>query len=192
MNRKPHIAVFLGTARTGRNSEHVAKYITEVLGTDERVDVQLYDVRDYMTDRTIPDWQPDGETEKTAPWRAVAAKADAFIMVCPEYNSGYPGEWKMVMDQDESNYIGKPAFIAGVSAGGFMGSRLMEHMNSILNRLGFAYVHAPLYFGKVGDFVAMDTDARDEQYKKRILKSLNKLLVYETRLRGINAELNAK
>jgi NAD(P)H-dependent FMN reductase len=192
MKRTPHIAVVLGTARTGRNSEHVAKYITDVLASTGKVDAQLYDVRDYMTDRTVPDWQPDGEAEQTSAWRAAAAKADAFIMVCPEYNSSYPGEWKMLMDQDGNNYMGKPVLVAAVSGGAFMGARVVEHMHGVLNRIGMVYVHATLYFGRVTDFVAMDTEARDEKYKKRILKSLAKLRLYEDRLHGLNAELLQK
>jgi NAD(P)H-dependent FMN reductase len=192
MEHTPHIAVVLGTARTGRNSEHVATYIVDTIMAAGGAEAQLYDVRDYMSDRTIPDWQPDGEAEKTAGWRAVAAKADAFVMVVPEYNSGYPGEWKIVMDQDGKNYMGKPAIVAGVSSGGFMGARVIEHIRPIMVRLGFICIHAPLFFGNVGSFVEATADDRDEQYKNRVLKSVSKLLLFEGRLRGMNAELNTK
>jgi NAD(P)H-dependent FMN reductase len=189
MDRTPHIAILLGTARTGRNSEHVAKYILDIVSSDDRADARLYDVRDYMTDRTIPDWQPDGETEQTSAWRAVAKQADAFIMVVPEYNSGYPGEWKLVVDQASKEYVGKPVITVGVSNGPFMGARMTEHIRPILTRLGFVSIHAPLYVGTVKEFIAMDSATRDEQYKDRITKSLNVLLAYEARLYGIQDEL---
>ena len=107
-------------------------------------------------------------------------------MVVPEYNHGYPGEWKMVIDQDGNNYIGKPVITAGVSRGPFMGARVTEHIRPILTRLGFVSIHAPLYFGNVEDFVAADQTMRDEQYKGRIIKSLDTLLQFEKRLHGIN------
>lgn len=187
--RKPHIAVLLGTARTGRNSEAVARYITDTISADGRADAVLYDVRDYLQDRTIPDWQPDGEAEQTTAWRAVASKADAFIMVLPEYNHGYPGEWKMVIDQDGVNYRGKPVITAGVSRGPFMGARVVEHVIPVYTELGMVYVPYPLYFGSVGDFVAADAAARDDQYTQRVIKSLDKLLLFEKHLHGIQKEL---
>lgn len=189
MNRIPHIAVLLGTARTGRKSEHVARYIVDTLQKDARVDVVLYDVRDYVQERTIPTWQPGDETNATAPWRDVAKKADAFIMVLPEYNHGYPGEWKMVIDQAGPEYLGKPVMEVGVSTGPFMGARVIEHVRPVLVYLGLVNTNAPLYFGNVGNFVTADEVTRDAEYKEKIMKSLNILLAYESRLHGINADL---
>jgi NAD(P)H-dependent FMN reductase len=189
MNRIPHIAVLLCTARTGRKSEHVARYITDSITTDGRAHAALYDVRDYMQDRTIPDWQPEGEADRTSKWRAVAAQADAFVMVIPEYNHGYPGEWKLVIDQASKEYLGKPVLLVGVSAGPFMGARMVEHVRPIVNYLGLICMKDALYVGQVGEFVSADAATRDAQYKDRILQSLNTLLVYEARLNGIHAEL---
>lgn len=185
----PHIAVVLGTARTGSNSEHVAAYIASQINADGRADAEVYPVRDYMQDRTIPDWHDQTETVHTSSWRKVAAAADAFIMVVPEYNNGYPGEWKLVVDQDGKNYRGKPVIAVGVSSGAFMGARVVEHMQPVLVRLGFTVVHAPLYFGHAKEFAASNQESKDEQYQERIITSLDKLLLFESRLRGINALL---
>lgn len=95
----------------------------------------------------------------------------------------------MVIDQASKEYLGKPVITAGVSAGPFMGARMTEHIRPILTRLGFVSIHAPLYFGSVGDFVNAETAIRDEQYKERIIKSLDTLLTYEARLHGISSEL---
>lgn len=185
----PTIAVLLGTGRTDRKSEAVANYIVDTINAIGTADAVLYDVRDHVTDRTIPDWQGGEETEQTRAWRDAADAADAFIMVLPEYNHGYPGEWKLVIDQDGKHYRGKPVITAAVSVGGFMGARIVEHVIPVYTELGFVYLPYPLYFGKVGEFVEANQTARDEQYRSRIEKSLDKILLFESRLRGINAEL---
>jgi NAD(P)H-dependent FMN reductase len=95
----------------------------------------------------------------------------------------------MVIDQAGPEYIGKPVMEVGVSTGPFMGARVIEHVRPVLVYLGLVSTNAPLYVGNVGDFVTADEVTRDAQYKEKIMKSLHILLAYESRLHGINAEL---
>src|SRR5262245_58802077 len=116
---KLSIPVILGTARSGRESEKVAKFVHE-FAVQHGFLTELVDVRDYLQSFTE-------EKELTA-WKEKATAADGFIIVSPEYNHGYPGELKMFLDSAYVEYNHKPLGIVGVSDGMAGGIRMAEQL----------------------------------------------------------------
>ena len=49
-------------------------------------------------------------------------RSDALVIVAPEYNHGYPGMLKHVLDTNLHEYVHKAVGVVGVSAG-FGGAR---------------------------------------------------------------------
>src|SRR3989338_967971 len=99
-----YIPVILGTAREGRTSENVAKFVLEQV-KKTGVETELIDVRNYevapVTDNT--------ETKDFANrYGEKVVRADGFVIVSPEYNHGYPGELKMLLDEVYTEYVKKP------------------------------------------------------------------------------------
>jgi NAD(P)H-dependent FMN reductase len=90
--------------------------------------------------RELAQW-PDlvvDEIDPIAPARIpeVVADADAFIVVTPEYNHGYPSALKALIDSFPTQWQAKP--VAFVSYGGISGGlRAVEQL-----RLVFAELHA--------------------------------------------------
>jgi len=88
-----YIPIILGTAREGRQSEKVAKFmLQETLKTG--LETEIIDVHDFRIKAT-------DNTEKSPLAKKLAEKVnkvDGFIIVSPEYNHGYPGELKMMLD----------------------------------------------------------------------------------------------
>ena len=183
---KTHIALVLGTGREERASEHVANYIQSQLEDQDDLEMSFHDVRDYVDGVSIGAWQ---ESDKAKAWRAAADNADAFLFVIPEYNFGYPGEFKMLLDSAFDEYLAKPVLFAGVSAGTFGGARMISSSMALVAKFGMIYVPNELYFGKVKDFGAAAAEDRDEQYKKRVHKAVGKLLVYAEHLKGLSEKL---
>src|SRR5947207_15351957 len=92
-DRSLFIPVILGTARQGRMSEHVARFVHgEVLKRDG-VATELIDVRALPFPTTDA-----GEAIKNPVFSATIARADALVIVTPEYNHGYPGLLKHALD----------------------------------------------------------------------------------------------
>ena len=150
--------------------------------------MRLCDVRDYMNTATIPPWQ---QCPETAAWRAVVAQTDAFLFVVPEYNWSFPGEFKLVLDQELGGYAGKPAIVAGVSSGLFGGSRMIVSLMPFLHKIGLVHLPYPLHFGMVKEFVEKSDEEIRDEYGSRVDKSIKKLLIYESHLRGINEVLSS-
>ncbi|KKQ35860.1 MAG: hypothetical protein US52_C0014G0005 [candidate division WS6 bacterium GW2011_GWA2_37_6] len=94
---------------------------------------EIIDARDLASDRTIVDWMYKGGKlpEKMQKWKEIVQKADGLIFVIPEYNHGYPGEFKIVFDMIFNEYKRKPVSVCAVSDGMFGGARMLEQVWSL-------------------------------------------------------------
>ena len=135
MNRPLFIPVILGTVRKGRASENVAKFVYEQLKKREGVETELIDIREL----NFPG-DDAGEQIKHANFSAACERADGLVVVTPEYNRGYPGMLKHVLDSNLKEYIHKAVGICGVSAGGFGGTRVIENLLPVMRELGLVTI----------------------------------------------------
>src|SRR6185295_13907555 len=94
MNHSPlFIPVILGTARKGRASENVARFVHGELQKLQGVETELIDILGLEFPNTDA-----GEALKHAGLSETIARADGLILIVPEYNHGYPGLLKHVLD----------------------------------------------------------------------------------------------
>jgi NAD(P)H-dependent FMN reductase len=129
-------AIVIGSVRDGRLAPHVANWFVDQ--ASGRSDLEL-DVIDLI-DAALPDGlrghfggERPNEVEALRPRLAAA---DAFVIVVPEYNRGYPGALKIAIDSFHTEWNAKP--VGFVSYGGISGGlRAVEQL-----RLVFAEVHA--------------------------------------------------
>lgn len=169
------IPVILGTAREGRASEAAAKFVLNEL-TAAGHETQLIDLRDYRFGETIPEWLPNKEkVAQTEGWRAIAARAQAFMIVSPEYNHGYPGELKMLLDSAYSEYAKKPVAICGVSSGGLGGARMVEQLRLVAIELVMFPTRGAVYFSNIGKLFNPDGTITDDTFKKRVADLITEL-----------------
>ncbi|MBD2341316.1 NAD(P)H-dependent oxidoreductase [Calothrix sp. FACHB-156] len=138
------IPVILGTSRQGRQSEYVAKFIVEQVATRDRLQTELIDIRNIAiaTDDA-------GESIKDPQFSATIERADGLIIVAPEYNHGYPGLLKHVLDTCLKEYIHKAVGICGVSAGSFGGTRVIQNLLPVMRELGLVTIFYDLNFSEV-------------------------------------------
>ncbi len=135
------IKIILGSVREGRFGDKPAKWITDIASKTEGVEVELLDLKDYMlpifAEATSPAYV-EGKygTEAVNKWAEKIAEADAFIIVTPEYNHGYPASLKNNIDYLYKEWNKKPvAFVAYGSAGG---ARVVEQLKEIAVELQMA------------------------------------------------------
>lgn len=170
-----NLTVVLGTARKGRESEKVARLIHKTSVYGGLVDVEYVDVRDHVTFSATTRFGEEelGEYE----WKDIASKSDGFIFVLPEYNHGYPGEWKLLMDSlYKTEYMGKVAGIVGVSSGIFGGARAVEQATLSLATRGMYVLKDTLHIGMVKDKFEVNGDFSEEEDKKRMGKFIDNVI----------------
>jgi NAD(P)H-dependent FMN reductase len=180
------IPVILGTGRRGRLSEPVAKFVFAELLKRDGVESELIDIR------TLP-LHPDGPAEelKDAVFAGKMERADALVLVVPEYNHGYPGLLKHALDMNLKEYIHKAAGICGVSAGPFGGARVIENLLPVLRELGLMTIFADVNFGNAGKIFDETGRLLEEAYVRRVGKFFDELIWMARTLRAGRARVDA-
>jgi NAD(P)H-dependent FMN reductase len=171
-NERPlSIPVILGTSRKGRMSVHPARFVVERLARRPGVDTQLVDIM------TLPLPVDDaGEGVKDPHFSATMRRADALILVAPEYNHSFPGLLKHVLDSCLEEYIHKAAGIVGVSAGAFGGARVIQNLLPVLRELGLMTIFTDVYFGAVHKVFDDAGKLLETAYMGRVDNFLDELL----------------
>ena len=171
-NRSLFVPVILGTVRKGRASENVAKFVFEQVKRREAVESELIDIGQLK----FPG-DDAGEQIKDKRFSETCERADGLVLVVPEYNHGYPGMLKHILDSNLKEYIHKAVGICGVSAGGFGGTRVIQSLLPVLRELGLITIFwdgnfsgAQALFDEAGNIKDRDT------HEKRIDKFLGELI----------------
>jgi NAD(P)H-dependent FMN reductase len=180
MNTKPlFIPVILGTSRKGRASENVAKFVFGEVQKREGVETELIDIRELAF--PIDD---AGEQIKDPKFSATIERADGLVIVTPEYNHGYPGLLKHVLDSNLQEYIHKAVGVCGVSAGGFGGVRVIENLLPVLRELGLVTIFWDGNFSGAQKLFDEDGNILDRAtHEKHIDKFLGELVWMSKTLR---------
>lgn len=165
------IPVILGTPRQGRRSEHPAHLVLEETKKRAGVETTLIDVRSLHM--RLDD---AGEEMKDPAFSATVERADALILIVPEYNHGYPGLLKHALDMNLKEYVHKAVGLCGVSAGPFGGSRVIEHLLPVMRELGLVTTFADVNFSTVQKVFDNNGKLLDESFVRRVNKFLDELL----------------
>jgi NAD(P)H-dependent FMN reductase/ribosomal protein S27AE len=165
------IPVILGTARQGRMSLPVAKLMTSELSRRPGVETALIDVAELRlpTDGA-------GQAIKDPAFSAQMSRADALVVVSPEYNHGYSGLLKHLLDTCLEEYIHKAVGVVGVSAGPWGGTRGIQDLLPVLRELGLVTIFWDVNFSNVQSAFDASGALRDPAYLPRIDKFLTELL----------------
>jgi NAD(P)H-dependent FMN reductase len=171
----PFIPILLGTARPERRSEKAAKFVYDSLSKRYDADTQLIDIKDYLTPHTFASWQ---ESEQGKRWKEIILKAQGLIIVTPEYNHGYPGELKILLDKLYEEYKRLPVGLCGVSSGNFGGTRVVENLLPVLKELNMIPIHTVIYFSKIKELFDQNGKITDESYNARMETFFDEMLEF--------------
>src|SRR5207253_3356532 len=171
MERALFIPLILGTAREGRQSENVARFVFEQTKKRADVETEVIDVRE------LPMRLDDaGEQMKDPKFATTIERCDGLILVTPEYNHGYPGLLKHALDMNLKEYIHKAVGICGVSAGPFGGARVIENLAPVMRELGLVIIFEDVNFGTVQTLFDEQGQLLNHEYIERVDKFLNELI----------------
>src|SRR5438309_11600164 len=165
------IPIILGTARRGRESEHVGQFVFEQAKKRPGVETELIDVRElamHLDDA--------GEQMKDPKFSAAIERCDGLIIVTPEYNHGYPGLLKHARDMNLKEYIHKAVGICGVSAGALGGARVIETLLPVMRELGLVTIFEDVNFGRIGTLFDERGKLLDENFVRRVDTFLSELI----------------
>ncbi len=140
---------------------------------------EIIDVRDFRikaTDNT-------GKIPQAKKLIDKIVKADGYIIVAPEYNHGYPGELKMMLDMFYSQYAKKPVGICGVSRGPLGGARMIQQLRQVCIAFNMVPLGRAIYFSNVWGLFDEKGNIKDESYYKKAKGLLDQLIWYAKALK---------
>jgi len=172
-----YIPVILGSTRLERQSAKVAKFVIARMGQHEQIDTELLDLLDYdfpiMEERLRFQDDPPSRLRE---FSDKIARADAVVIVTPEYNNGYPGVLKNSLDYLLPEYERKPIGIVTVSAGAFGGINCLAQLRLVTLGMGAFPVPASLPVSRVHESFDDDGNPTDPAYEKRAESFIHEVL----------------
>lgn len=168
-----NIPVLLGTNRKQRKSIFPARWLVGEMEKRPEIRTRLFDVADFQLPN---DDYGQGLKDQFPEWRDAIIQADGLVIVSPEYNHGYPGSLKAVLDLMLREYVHKAVALVGVSAGPWGGTRVIEAMVPMVRELGLAVTFADLNFPTVQKTFDEQGTLLDNAFEKRAAAFLDELV----------------
>lgn len=173
------VLVVLASTREPRTGEKIAKwYMDQISGKYPEMEFESVDLKEL----NLP-WFHLGspkekdkkyEDEITQQWSDKVDQADAFVIINPEYNRGYPAPLKNALDTLYSEWNNKPiAFIScGASAGG---ARAVEQLRLVSIELQMAPIREGIHIINVWNEFNDQGGVKSPDYTKSIDRQIKQL-----------------
>ena len=167
------LPLLLGTNRKLRQSAFAARWLLGEMQKRTEIETRLFDVAEFA----LPHDDYGQEIKEQFPeWRDAIVRADGLVIVTPEYNHGYPGALKAVLDLLLREYVHKAVAFVGVSAGPWGGTRVIETLLPVARELGLAVTFTDLNFPKVQRVFDAEGKLLDPAFEKRAADFLDELV----------------
>jgi NAD(P)H-dependent FMN reductase len=165
---RPVLLVVVGSTRPGRVGAAVAQWFVALAITSSEFDVEVGDLAEYALPLYDEPRQPMTgryEHEHTKRWARAVDRADAIVLVVPEYNHSFNAATKNALDYLFHEWRHKAAGL--VSYGGTSaGSRAAAGLKSVLAALKMVPagdVHVPFVSTHVSEGVFSAPEATERQ-----------------------------
>lgn len=150
------LVLILGSVRPDRFSDVIGNWATAEIERQGRFSLEMLDPR--------RDWPAVDSLQI----RAVLERADAFLIVTPEYNHSFPGPLKVVIDTADTQWAAKP--VAFVSYGGLSGGlRAVEHLRGVFSELDAVSVRESVSFQNPWETLGHDRRPTDTDRQHRAM-----------------------
>jgi NAD(P)H-dependent FMN reductase len=184
--RSIEIPILLGSARIGRQSLKVARFILSTINGNQRFDTELIDLGEYdfpMMEQRLSEMQTVPSALQS--FSDKLHQADGLIIVSPEYKGGMPGALKNAFDYLKPGILRrKPVGICTVSSGGFGGLNCLMQLRLTVLALGGIPIPDSLPVSRVQEH--FDESGRlidaNGTWKKSLMHFIDELCFYATAL----------
>lgn len=174
-----YIPILLGSVRRDRESMKVAKFAMRTMGAFSAIETELLDLKalnmPMMEERLRFRNDPPASVSE---FSFRITRADAIIIVTPEYNSGYPGVLKNALDYLKDEYRRKPFGIITVSSAWSGGILCLASLRQVILHLGGVPIPAALPIPSVQDVFDKEGNPYDPKWSRRAQRYFEELLWY--------------
>lgn len=141
------VKVIIGSTREGRFGDKPATWVAKLL-TEQGISAEVLDLRDFdmpfFNEAETPSYKSKPYAHPAVVrWTEKINEGDAYIVIAPEYNHGYPAVLKNAMDYVYQEWNNKP--IAFVAYGSAMGARSVEQLREVAIELQMAPIRNAIH-----------------------------------------------
>jgi NAD(P)H-dependent FMN reductase len=187
----PTLSVIIGSTRPGRAGLPIAEWFVDLVRRQGSFDVEVADLAEIglpLLDEPNHPRLRRYVHQHTKEWSARIDRADAVVIVTPEYNYGYPAAVKNALDYLHEEWQYKP--IGFVSYGGVAaGTRAVQQLKQVVTTLKMIpvteSVNVPFYFSLMNEDGRFEGSEPAEQAADAMLDELARV---ESALRPLRAE----
>lgn len=104
MDARLRVAVIIGSTRDGRVGDAIGKWFVDQAARREDVELDLVDLVGFE----FPERYPEEVTAGMRQFSSVIDRAEAFVVVTPEYNRSFPASLKQAIDFAYDEWHAKP------------------------------------------------------------------------------------
>lgn len=183
-----YLPVLLGTVRPERRSEWVARFVVDRLAARPGVETRLFDPCEWPSGNLVArEWEMNPQPPEVAAFVQEMGKADGFVVVAPEYNYGYPGALKNMLDLVFDEWNRKPFALVGV--GGMSGGlRMIDQLRLVVSGLGAFTIPAHVPVQSVAKEFSASGPVDAEKWSERFDKLVHELEWYARAMQAARAQ----
>ncbi|MFD9423628.1 MULTISPECIES: NADPH-dependent FMN reductase [unclassified Streptomyces] len=153
--RPLRVAVIIGSTREGRIGDTVGRWFLARARLRDELELAVLDLADF----DFPVHYPERATDQMTEFAGSIGRAEAFVVVTPEYNRSFPASLKQAVDFAYEEWQAKP--VAFVSYGhGSAGLYAVEQLRSVFTELHTVTMRNGVAF----DFLTERLDDKAEDY----------------------------
>lgn len=134
--KKTNIKIILGSTRKGRSSDKIGAALKTIMDRRANIVTEILDLNDYnlpfLNDEVPPAMRESITDPLTKKWSDKINEGDAFIIIVPEYNAGYPGVLKNALDSLYKEWNNKPVAFVGFSGGPSGGESAIAQLRQVV------------------------------------------------------------
>jgi NAD(P)H-dependent FMN reductase len=173
------IGIIIGSTRSGRNGEAVAKWVYEVAKKRSDAKFELVDIKDFnlpLLDEPVSPIMGQYSKPHTKVWAAKIGSFDGYVFVTPEYNHGISGALKNAIDFLFREWNDKAAGF--VSYGGAGGARAVEQLRLVMAEVQIATVRNQVLLSLFTDFENFNVFKPGPQQETSVNAMLDQLIAW--------------
>jgi len=188
MSSTLRIAILVGSTRTGRNGEGVARWVLDRASRRTDATCELVDLADHPLphlDEALPPRMQQYQNPLVWEWSRVIDGYDGYVVVTPEYNHAPPAVLKNAMDWLYHEWTDKAVGFVGYGAQG--GARAVEQLRLVAGELRLADVRTAVGLSLYDDFEEFRTLAPRERHARDLDATLDEVVAWSGALATVRA-----
>lgn len=165
-----NLKIISGTDRPNANALRVSKYVQEKY-RQEGISTEIIDLKDFPLDQAV-----GGRYGEDLPavdnFVEQAITADGLVVVCPEYNGGYPGILKLFIDYlpFPNSLDKKPIAFIGEANGAFGAMRAVEQLQQVFGYRNAHIFPERVFISRVNENFDDEAGIKDE-FQQQLLEA---------------------